>query len=90
MYSLDINPEGMLTAMIVHPPAFGMKLKSFNADSVKDMPGIKEVFSFKTFQDDYVQNYFDTNTFPELVAIVGNSTWEVMNAKKHCKLNGNL
>lgn len=82
MYSLDINQEGMLTAMIVHPPAFGMKLKSFNADSVKDMPGIKEVFSFKTFQDDYVQNYFDTNTFPELVAIVGNSTWEVMNAKK--------
>ncbi|MEQ9218496.1 MAG: molybdopterin cofactor-binding domain-containing protein [Cyclobacteriaceae bacterium] len=82
MYSLDIREEGMLTAMIAHPPAFGMKLKSFNAKSVKSMPGIKDVFSIKTFEDDYPRNFFDTNTFPELIAIVGNSTWEVMNAKK--------
>lgn len=82
MYSLDINQEGMLVAMIAHPPAFGMKLKSFDAASVKSMPGIVDAFSFKTFNDDYARNYFDTNTFPELVAIVGNSTWEVMNAKR--------
>lgn len=82
MYSLDMKQEGMLTAMIAHPPGFGLKLKSFNADSVKSMPGIQDVFSFKTFDDEYGRNFFDTNTFPELVAIVGNSTWEVMNAKK--------
>ncbi len=82
MFSLDINQGGMLTAMIAHPPAFGMKLKSFNAESVKSMPGIKDVFAFKTFNDDYARNFFDTNTFPEMVAIVGTSTWEVMNAKK--------
>ena len=72
----------MLIAMIVHPPAFGMKLKSFNDASVKGMPGIKEVFSFKTYNDGQGKGGFDTNAFPELVAIVGNSTWEVMNAKK--------
>lgn len=86
MYSMDINKEGMLVAMISHPPAFGLKLKSFDGVSVKNMPGIKDVFSFKTFNDDYTRNYFDTNTFPELVAIVGTSTWEVMNAKKTLKV----
>jgi hypothetical protein len=40
----------MLIAMIVHPPAFGMKLKSFDADVAKKMPGIKDVFSYKNFQ----------------------------------------
>ncbi|MEQ8474348.1 MAG: molybdopterin-dependent oxidoreductase [Marinoscillum sp.] len=82
MYSLDIKQEGMLTAMIVHPPGFGLKLKDFNPESIKSMPGIVDVFSFKTYNDDFGRNFFDTNTFPELVAIVGNSTWEVMNAKK--------
>lgn len=82
MYSLDIQQKGMLTAMIAHPPAFGLQLKDFNPESIKSMPGIVDVFSFKTYNEDYGRNFFDTNTFPELVAIVGNSTWEVMNAKK--------
>lgn len=82
MYSLDLKKEGMLTAMIAHPPGFGLQLKDFNANSIKSMPGIVDVFSFKTYNDDFGRNFFDTNTFPELVAIVGNSTWEVMNAKK--------
>ena len=82
MFGLDYRKEGMLIAMITHPPAFGMKLKAFDGGAVKSMPGIKDVFSFKTYNDDYEEQGFDTNTFPELVAIVGNSTWEVMNAKK--------
>ncbi|MCB0535637.1 MAG: xanthine dehydrogenase family protein molybdopterin-binding subunit, partial [Saprospiraceae bacterium] len=51
-------------------------------DDIKAMPGIKDVFSIKTYQDGFEKGGFDTNAFPELVAIVGNSTWEVMNAKK--------
>ncbi len=51
LFGVDYKVEGMLIAMIVHPPAFGMKLKSFNDASVKGMPGIKEVFSFKTYND---------------------------------------
>jgi isoquinoline 1-oxidoreductase beta subunit len=72
----------MLIAMIVHPPAFGMKLKSVDVASVKSMPGIKDVFPVKLLQDDYIREYFDTCTFSEVVAIAGNTTWEVMNAKK--------
>ncbi|MFN3136244.1 MAG: xanthine dehydrogenase family protein molybdopterin-binding subunit [Allomuricauda sp.] len=82
LFGMDHTQEGMLIAMIVHPPAFGLTLKSFDASSVKNMPGIKDVFSIKTYMDDYEWQYFDTNSFLELVAVVGNSTWEVMNAKK--------
>ena len=82
LFGSDIYREGMLTAMIVHPPAFGMKLKSVDTDTVKSMPGIRDVFPVKVLEDDYVRQHFDTCTFLEVVAIVGDSTWEVMNAKK--------
>lgn len=83
MFGLDYQQEGMLIAMVVHPPAFGMKFKSIrNLDDVKSMPGIRDVFSIQTYKDGYEKGGFDTNAFPELVAIVGSSTWEVMNAKK--------
>nr|WKN35617.1 molybdopterin-dependent oxidoreductase [Tunicatimonas sp. TK19036] len=86
MFGMDHTPEGTLIAMIAHPPAFGMKVKSVDAAEAKAMPGIKDVFAFQTLSDDYKRNGFDTTTFTELVAIVGNSTWEVMNAKKALKV----
>ncbi len=86
LYGIDIQREGMLIAMIVHPPAFGMKLKSVDDAVVKTMPGIKDVFSIKVLKDDYPRQYFDTCTFTEVVAIVGKNTWEVMNAKKALKV----
>jgi len=86
LFAIDHKVEGMLYSAIVHPPAFGMKLKSFDGSSVKSMPGIKDVFSVKVFNDDYERNFFDTATFPEMIAIVGNSTWEVLQAKKALKI----
>ena len=86
LYGIDMRREGMLIAMIVHPPAFGMKLKTLNDSSAKAMPGIKDVFSIRVFNDDYERQFFDTCSFNEIVAIVGKSTWEVMNAKKKLKI----
>jgi isoquinoline 1-oxidoreductase subunit beta len=82
LFGLDYNQEGMLIAMIEHPPAFGMKLKSFDATEALKMPGIKDVFSQKLYEDDYEQAGFDTRTFNDLLVVVGNTTWEVMNARK--------
>ncbi|WP_437394937.1 molybdopterin cofactor-binding domain-containing protein [Flagellimonas lutimaris] len=82
LYGLDVYKEGMLTAMIVHPPAFGMKFKSMNAESVKSMPGIKDVFHFEAYPEDVEKQWSDGGAIPELVAIVGDSTWECMQAKK--------
>ena len=86
MFGLDYHKEGMLIAMIVHPPAFGMTLKSVDDTEAKAMPGIKEVTTIKSFKEGYEKGGFDTNAFPEIVAVVGNSTWEVMQAKKKLKV----
>jgi isoquinoline 1-oxidoreductase beta subunit len=82
LFTMDYRVDGMLIAMIVHPPAFGMKFKSMDEASIKKMPGIKDVFTIKVYKDEYEKEIFDTRTYNELVVILGNSTWEVMNAKK--------
>jgi isoquinoline 1-oxidoreductase subunit beta len=46
IYGLDFKTEGMLHAQIQRPPAFGMKLKSFDASEAKKMLGIIDVVSF--------------------------------------------
>ena len=86
MFGLDYHKEGMLIAMIEHPPAFGMTLESVDDTAAKAMPGIKDVVRIKSFKDGFEKGGFDTNAFPEIVAIVGNSTWEVMQAKKQLKV----
>lgn len=69
IYGMDFYREGMLIGMIQHPPAFGMKLKSFDGAAAKAMPGIVDVVSFKNN-----------------VAVVGNTTWEVMKARTVLKV----
>jgi isoquinoline 1-oxidoreductase beta subunit len=83
---LDFKKEGMLIAMIAHPPAFGMRLKSVDDAAARSMPGIKDVVTFKSYQDDYPRQWCDTSSFADLVAVVGNTTWEVMNARKALKI----
>ena len=85
LFGLDVQKEGMLIAMIAHPPAFGMKMKSMDAEAVKAMPGIKDVITINTDPGE-ARQWSDTNAFTELVAVVGNSTWEVMKAKKALKI----
>lgn len=86
LYGLDYDREGMLVAMIAHPPAFGMKLKSVDDAVAKAMPGVRDVFTMKTYNEDYQLQWSDVNTYPDLVVVVGNSTWEVLNAKKALKI----
>ncbi len=65
LYGIDYQKEGMFNAQIQRPPAFGLKLKSFDATEALKMPGIVEVVSFDN-----------------KVAIVGKTTWEIMQARK--------
>ncbi len=86
LFGIDTRADGMLIAMVVHPPAFGMKLQSVDDTTARSMPGIRDVFKIKVLQDDFERQHFDTCTFLEVVAIVGDSTWEVMKAKKALKI----
>ncbi len=85
LFGLDFKREGMLIAMIVHPPAFGMKIKTLDDSKVKTMPGIKDIFRVQVSPTE--PQWSDINAFPELVAIVGTSTWQVMKAKKALKIS---
>lgn len=86
LFGLDYHREGMLIAMIVHAPAFGMKVKSVDDSAARAMPGIKDVFTINTFNEDYQPQWCDVSAFTDLVVVVGNTTWEVMNAKKALKI----
>jgi isoquinoline 1-oxidoreductase beta subunit len=86
LFTIDHRQEGMLLAMAIHPPAFGMRVKSFDAKTARAMPGIRDVFVVKTLEDGYERNAFDTTSFTELVAVVGRTTWEVMQARKAVKV----
>jgi isoquinoline 1-oxidoreductase beta subunit len=85
LFGLDYKEEGMLTAMIVHPPGFGMQLKETDVSGLKSMPGIVDVFYIDAYPDPAKMQWSDVAAFPKLLAIVGKSTWEVMQAKKAFK-----
>ena len=78
LFGLDYKRDGMLIAMIVHPPAFGLKLKSVDDSDARTWPESKIFFVINTEKD----ANSNSKGFNELVAVVGNSTWEVLNAKQ--------
>ena len=43
VFGLDVNVPGMLVAVVARPPVFGGKVKSFNADKAKAVPGVRHV-----------------------------------------------
>lgn len=86
LFGIDYKQEGTLIAMIQHPPAFGMKLKSVDASQALKMPGIRDVFTINVYEEGSERGAFETRTFNELVVVVGKTTWEVMNARKKLKV----
>lgn len=90
LYGLDYSTDNMLIAMVVHPPAFGMQLKSVDDSQAASMPGIRKVFRIKTHEEGYSLGAFDNDAFNEVAVVVGNSTWEVMKAKEVLKTEWEL
>lgn len=87
LFGIDQRAEGMLHAGIVHPPAFGLTLESFNVDAIKRMPGVVDAFSISMYPEDFVRGFSDVCAFPEIIAIVGDSTWRVKKAKQAVQAN---
>jgi isoquinoline 1-oxidoreductase subunit beta len=82
LFGIDTYHKEMLIAMIVHPPAFGLKLKSIDDAVARKLKGVQDIFPVKIFNEGYEKTFFDTTSFNEVVAVVGRSIWEVMQAKK--------
>jgi isoquinoline 1-oxidoreductase beta subunit len=47
LFGLDFYREGMMYAMVQHPPAFGTKITSINDQAAKAIPGVTDVVRFK-------------------------------------------
>ncbi|MGV6832478.1 MAG: molybdopterin cofactor-binding domain-containing protein [bacterium] len=87
LFGLDYQRDDMLIAMIVHAPAFGKELENLDATKAKQMPGIKDVFTIDAFDEDGVRAWCDVAAFNKLVVVVGESTWQVMQAKKALEIS---
>jgi isoquinoline 1-oxidoreductase beta subunit len=48
IFGIDAKVPGMLTAVVVRPPVFGGKVKSFNADKARAVPGVRDVFQINS------------------------------------------
>ncbi len=86
LFGLDVQREGMKYAAIVHPPAFGLQLKSVDDSAARAMPGVTDVVTINAAPEGVELQWSDVNAFPNLVAVVGNSTWNVLQAKQALKL----
>jgi len=42
-YTIDVKLPGMLTAVMIHPPLFGAKVKSFDAAAARSLDGVVDV-----------------------------------------------
>jgi isoquinoline 1-oxidoreductase subunit beta len=47
-FGMDMQFPGLLTAVVAHAPAFGGKVKSFDATKAKAVPGVKQVVQIPT------------------------------------------
>ncbi|MGO9008330.1 MAG: molybdopterin cofactor-binding domain-containing protein [Beijerinckiaceae bacterium] len=46
-FTIDLRLPGLLTAVMIHPPLFGAKLKSFDAAKAKALPGVVDVVAVR-------------------------------------------
>lgn len=47
-FTMDVQAENMLVAMVAHPPRFGAKVASFDDAATKAVPGVVEVYEIPT------------------------------------------
>lgn len=85
LFGIDFKRDGMHLAMIEHPPAFGLKVKDFNREDIVKMDGVVDAFVIDTTTEKPI--WAEANAFNQLVAIVGKSTWQLMEAKKALKVD---
>ena len=76
-FGLDFKLPGMLYAVVERNPRFAGKVKSFDDTAVKKMPGVKHVLVVKA-------DVFATKR--EGVAIVADTLWNAMQARKALKV----
>ena len=88
LYGLDYKAEGMVYAAVVRPPAFGKKLASYDDSEARAMPGVIDIVKIGAKVRALLEKDPNTSNIiskSDKVAVIANSTWEAMKAKKAIK-----
>lgn len=76
-FGLDLDLPGMKIAVIAHPPVFGARVKSLNADEASAMSGVHEVFEIPLIKGSGV-------------AVVADRFWTAKQARDRLKIDWDL
>ena len=92
-FGLDTRLPGMLIASVERSPVYGGTPRRFNADEVKSSPHVRAVFEVKpahlTHQFGETSGPGSRNYTCSGVAVVADSTWAAMQARKLLKVEWN-
>ena len=86
LFGLDYKAEGMLYASVLRPPAFGQKLKSFDASQAKKVKGVIDVITIGDKVRKYIASDKKNWTFKlsetDKVVVIAENTWAAIKGKK--------
>jgi len=92
-FGLDTRISGMFFASVERSPVYGGTPRRFNADEVKSAPHVRAVFELKSY---HLTHQFGETSGPGSrnyscagVAVVADSTWAAMQARKFLKVEWN-
>jgi isoquinoline 1-oxidoreductase beta subunit len=92
-FGIDVRVPGMLIASVERCPVYGGTPRRFNADEVKSSPHVRAVFEVKsahlTHQFGETSGPGSRNYTCSGVAVVADSTWAAMQARKLLKVEWN-
>jgi len=80
-FGMDAKVPGMLYAMVERPPVYGSKVKSFDNTAALQVKGVTQTIELPMFKQPHM--------FQQLggVAVLGDSTWAVMQGRKKLKID---
>jgi len=80
-FGMDAKMPGMLIAMVERPPVYGSKVKSFDNKAALAVKGVTQTVELPMWKPPHL--------FQQLggVAVLGDSTWAVMQARKTLKID---
>ena len=93
IFGIDTRVPGMLIASMERCPAYGGTPRAFNANEVKSLPGVRGVFEIPAI---HMTHQFGETSGPGSrnytcsgVAVVADSTWAAIQARKRLKVQWN-
>lgn len=80
LFGLDVKRDGMRYASVLRAPSFGQKLVDFDDSEARKIEGVEDVIAFTV-------PLKEEGRTADKIAVVANSTWTAMKAKKLIKAN---